>query len=542
MSTISYQNKNFLIIDNIKPSHDILRKFAMSLTSKQVDSTLYAQDVIPMCLEKQYDIIFLGYDLGEKQKNGQQILEELRISEVISRHCIVIIITAEVSQAMVLAALEHKPDSYLCKPYSLQELHTRLNKCMAKKVAMHEIYSAIEEDDKNLTITLVNNALADNTPYKMECLGIKSRQFFELQKFDHAHQIYTSLKDSSNCQWASIGLGKIALQKNELANAETIFKTVIQEHPLYLPTYDWLASTYLQRLNNANAEKILEQAIKLSPRSVVRLKKYANLCFENEHFEKATDAFQQVYNLASNSIHQTPENALMFAKSLAGYSADLPLIEAKKMNNRAFAMLSQMNKNYQKADLKIQAHLLSACLFENIHDYIVAKSKLELGLNLLDKERQNIEPDSLTSIADSLTKLNRNNKASQILMYANKQHANNTNSSGKIGELSHQQLNEGQTEKAQKALEFSKQLFEEKEYNKAMAALNEALQLFPQHTGIKLNLLQVLLTSYEEDKFKIDDLKKAKKIILELLNISKGDEGYNRLKKMKKKYQQLAGI
>lgn len=119
MLSINYSNKKFLIIDNIKPSHDILKKFAMTLTTKQVDSTHYAQNVISLCLEKQYDIIFLGYDLGEKQKNGQQILEELRTSEVISRHCIIIIITA---------ALEHKPDSYLCKPYSINALHKRLNK------------------------------------------------------------------------------------------------------------------------------------------------------------------------------------------------------------------------------------------------------------------------------------------------------------------------------------------------------------------------------------------------------------------------------
>ena len=97
MSKIDYSNKNFLIIDNIKPSHDILKKFAMTLTNKQVDSTHYAQNVTSYCLEKQYDIIFLGYDLGDKQKNGQQILEELRVSEVISRHCVVIIITAEIS-------------------------------------------------------------------------------------------------------------------------------------------------------------------------------------------------------------------------------------------------------------------------------------------------------------------------------------------------------------------------------------------------------------------------------------------------------------
>lgn len=542
MSTIDYKNKCFLIVDNIKPSHDILKRFAMSLTDKQVDSTLYTQDVTSMCLEKQYDIILLGYDLGEKQKNGQQILEELRMSEVISRQCIVIIITAEVTQSMVLAALEHKPDSYLCKPYSLHELHKRLNKCIAKKKAMAKIYQAIDDGEKTLTISLINEALANNTPYRIECLGIKSRQLFDLEKFEQATKIYTAYKDESNCQWASIGLGKIALQKNDLENAENIFKDIITQQPLYLPSYDWLASTYEKQYNNQYAEETLERAVNLSPRSVIRLKRYATLCFDNEHFEKATSAFQQVYSLAYNSIHQTPENALMFAKSLAAYSAKIPLLDAKKMNNRAFAMLSKMNKNSPQVALKIQAHLLSACLLENIHDYIVAKSKLEMGLTLLDRERQNIDLVSLTHIADSLTKLNRNNKASQILISVNQQQANNSAGSEKIGELSNDQLNESHKLKAQKALEVGKELFEDNKYNEAIEALNKALVIFPHHKGIKLNLLQILLVSYEEDAFKIDNLSKAKKIILEMLNLSKKDEAYPRFKKMIIKYQQVAGI
>ena len=75
MLNIDYSNKKFLIIDSIKPSHDILKKFAMSLTTKQIDSIHYAQNVISLCLEKQYDVIFLGYDLGEKQKNDNKSLK-----------------------------------------------------------------------------------------------------------------------------------------------------------------------------------------------------------------------------------------------------------------------------------------------------------------------------------------------------------------------------------------------------------------------------------------------------------------------------------
>lgn len=542
MSIIDYSNKNFLIIDNIKPSHDILKKFAMTLTNKQVDSTHYAQNVTSYCLEKQYDIIFLGYDLGEKQKNGQQILEELRISEVISRHCVVIIITAEISQAMVLAALEHKPDCYLCKPYSISTLHKRLNKCMIKKQSMFSIYQALENDDKHLTIKLIDEALANNISYRVECLGIKARQFFELQQFNRAQQIYLAYENEKHCQWANIGLGKIALHNNDLIEAETIFKSIIAQQPLYLPAYDWLAETYQKEFENVFAEEILEQAIQLSPRSVLRLKKYAGLCFENEHFEKAADAYHHVYELANNSIHHDPENALLFVKALAAYSDSLPLIDAKKMNNRAFTMLSQMNRSFNKNALRVQSYLLSACLLQNINDNTFAKEKLNKGIELLDKERLNMDNDELTDIAYSLTKLTRNNKASQILISVNQQKAEQASSSTNVDLLTDEELKDNYTLRAQRALEEAKKLYEKKEYNNAINSLTDALELFPNHKGIKLNLIQVLLSAYEDDKFLINELKQAKRMILELITISKDNDLYSRLKKMQKKYQQLAGI
>jgi DNA-binding response OmpR family regulator len=539
MLSINYSDKNFLIIDNIKPSHDILKKFAMTLTTKKVDSTHYAQDVLSLCLEKKYDIIFLGYDLGEKQKNGQQILEELRISEVISRHCIVIIITAEVSQGMVLAALEHKPDSYLCKPYSISLLHKRLNKCMMKKQSMHPIYQALDSNDKKLTVSLINQALNNNTPHRMECLGIKSRQFFELKQFHQAEKIYLAYQNEPNCQWANIGLGKIAFQNNDLVNAESIFKNIIAQQPLYLPAYDWLAETYQKKCDNVFAEEILALAIQLSPRSVRRLKKYAGICFDNKHFEKAADAYQHLYELAYNSIHHCPENALLFVKSLTAYSKNLSIIDAKKMNNRAFTMLSQMNRNFNQSSLKIQSYLLSACLLENVDDYSFAKEKFNQGISLLNKEQKNMDTDELTEIAYSLAKLKNNNKASEILTSVNQQ---KEDQSANMSELSGEQLNKSYAIKAQNALAVSKDLYEKKEYNKAINSLTEALHLFPKHKGIKLNLIQVLLSAYEDDKFMIDELRQAKEMILELITISKEHELYARLKKTQKKYQQLAGI
>ncbi|TPH13675.1 response regulator [Litorilituus lipolyticus] len=529
MTSDHYQGLRFLIVDNIKPSQDILKQFVMRLTSKQVDSSHYAQDVTAICQQKEYDVILLGYDLGENQKNGQQILEELRINNHISRHCIVILITAEISQAMVLAALEHKPDDYLCKPYSLNDLDKRLTKCLKKKQAMSSVYQALEIGDPNLVIEFCDQALAKNTPYKTECLGIKSRQFYELEQYERAKEIYERYKDTANCQWASVGLGKVALHEERLMNAEAIFKSLIKKHPLYLSSYDWLAITYQKQFNFIFAEEILEQALKLSPRSIPRLKKYAKQCLDNHHFEKATFAYEQTYKLAHNSIHHSPENAIMFAKALMEYSPTLPLVDAKKINNRAYGYLNQMNKDFKQHDVKIQSHLLSACLLETTRDFDIAKNEIDSGEKLLNKEINAIDKSVLKDISNTLVKLNRPSIPSELLI---------SQSEGDK-EVSYPVSNR---DKAQEAIAKGQELYDNKEYALAIKQLTTAQALYPKHVGIKLNLIQALLLSYEHSNKNIAHLTYAQSLLTQLNDMKIPNEELNRLKKMQKKYQHIAGI
>jgi hypothetical protein len=52
MTKSNYQNMRFLIVDNVKPSKDILKQFVMRSTTKKVDSSHYDQDVASICQKK----------------------------------------------------------------------------------------------------------------------------------------------------------------------------------------------------------------------------------------------------------------------------------------------------------------------------------------------------------------------------------------------------------------------------------------------------------------------------------------------------------
>jgi len=534
MTDYNYQNLRFLIVDNIKPSQDILKQFVMRITNKQVDSTHYAQDVASICQQKTYDVILLGYDLGENQKNGQQILEELRVNGYINRHCIVILITAEVSQSMVLAALEHKPDHYLCKPYSLKDLDKRLNYCLHKKRAMAHIYQALDENNPLLVIDRCKQAIAKKSSYKTECLGIISRQYFELERFDEAKNIYLSHQNSANCQWATIGLGKLALHEKKLKHAEKLFKSLIKNYPLYLSSYDWLSVTYEEQFLYIFAEEILEQALTLSPRSLSRLKKFAHLCIHNEHFDKATFAYEKNFKLAHNSIHHCADNTIKYVQALIEHTPSLSPVDAKKLNNKAFIFMKQMTRDFKDSDIKIQSHLLSACLLEVTREREKANEEVLHAQVLLTREQTNISSEKLADISLTLKKLGKNNLASQILEITKDRDAEEENTSIK------EKQTQSFKDKVQAQIELALTLYNKGKYQEAITKLESASSSYPEHLGIMLNLIQVLLVSFEEGSRKVTELTKAKDLLAQLNGFPMSTAESERLKKLQKKYQLIS--
>jgi tetratricopeptide (TPR) repeat protein len=486
--------------------------------------------VASICQQKTYDVIFLGYDLGENQKNGQQLLEELRVNGYINRRCIVILITAEISQSMVLAALEHKPDHYLCKPYSLSELEKRLNYCLHKKKYMGQIYQALDDNNPLLVINRCEYALSHKTRYRTECLGIISRQYFELQRYDEAKRIYLSCQSSANCQWATIGLGKLAIQDKNLKHAEKLFKLLIKEYPLYLSSYDWLAITYEEQFHYIFAEEILERALQLSPRSLSRLKKFALLCIHNDHYDKATSAYEKACKLSYNSIHHCADNTIKYVESLIEHTPSLSLDEAKKLNTKAFTLMKQMTRDFKEVNNKIQSHLLKACLFEVTREKKQANEELQLGHSLLIKEQDNIPSEELIKMSVLLQKLDRTNMASQILEMTKAKVDNEKETSLSV------------KDKVQADIEFGLILYNQKKYKEAISKLESAYDNYPEHIGIMLNLIQVILVSYEEGAKRVNTLPKVKKLLSEVKDLPLTSDELKRLKKMQKKYQLIAGI
>lgn len=533
-----YSDKRFLIVDSIKPSRDILKNLAFNLNPESVEATAYPSDVVNMCSENTFDIILLGYDLGDGQKNGQQLLEELRTLGLINRQCIVILVTAETSQAMVLAALEHKPDDYLTKPYNLAELKKRLDRCLYKKKLMKGIYQALDAEQSKQVITLCEQAINDNTPFKTECFGIKSRQHFKLGEFTQAKSIYNAFQATKNCQWATIGLGRIALRDKQLATAKSYFVKLKKSEPFYLPSYDWLATTFEYEKDLISAEKTLAQALKISPYSVPRLKRYAQLCYDNKHFEASTLAFQKNYQLSLSSIHNLAENAFLLAQSFDQYAEELSEYQLKLWKNKVSNALNDTVKSFKSPDNRIKANLHTVNLLNKAKEPFDAKRLLTATEKLLDKFAIEITPQSALSIAKQLFQLDRESPANMLINQVVENNDNDHTLMTEVDKILIETHKDDDHIVAQQALDDALNLYDEKQYKSAQQKLETALQRFPNNVGIKLNLVQVLLTQFEQDS-QVSKLNMAGKLLNEASKTSHTHTANSRLHRLETKFKKL---
>jgi tetratricopeptide (TPR) repeat protein len=501
----------------------------------KVDTCHHAPDVVSLCESIEFDVILLGYDLGSDKKNGQQLLEELRSKKLISRQCTIVMITAEVSQAMVLAALEHKPDDYLAKPYSLNDLSIRLKRCFHKKHTMLDIYQALDNRDYQKVLKLCESTSIVNSVHRTECLGIKSRLYFELKQFGKASEIYEAYLGATNCQWAAIGLGKIALVENDYDLAINYFNDVVESYPLYLTAYDWLAQTYELKQQSHFAEEVLEKALLVCPLSVPRLKKYAGLCLLNENYDKATHAFSKTTDLAYHSVHKKPENTLHFVEALLEYAVELSSLEVRKLSYKAFKSLDIMLKDFNSPEIKIHSHLLVSRLHHKIKEPELSKEALREAEALLNKFKHQITKSGTISISKSLIALGKGKYADELLN--NIAHA--TLDKIEIKTLNELPLKGYDKNAAQNALEIGVNLYRSQHYSLAIEKLNKALVHFPNHMGIKLNLLQVLLVSFDKDRDKLNDFDQAEELIEQFKTIESNSEFYKRFTKLNHQYMMV---
>ena len=380
---IDWAEKRYLLVDDFVGIRQLLRESLRNLGAKHIDQAASGGEAMTLLGKTRYDVVLCDYNLGEG-KNGQQVLEEARIKNLVLPSSVWLMVSAEKSVESVMGAAEHQPDAYIIKPITEGVLLTRLNRVWHKKQIFAEIDHAFADKDYLRAARLCDEQIVHHKLHEIDLLRMKANLLLKSGEPELARKVFERVLEEREYNWARTGLGKIRMNNGELEAARQMFQGVIAENRFFIDAFDQLALAYQLMGKTEESCDVLEKAAKLSPNSVPRQRALGMAALKLGNIPLAEKAFRKCIEIGEYSILKTVDAYFGLAR-VCGQKND---------TKEAVRLLNAAVRDFAGNQVELRAKITEGLVYHESGDYRRArKSGDELELMLADEKKR---PDTPT--------------------------------------------------------------------------------------------------------------------------------------------------
>jgi tetratricopeptide (TPR) repeat protein len=307
-----------LVIDPNPGMRGSLQNMLVQANIPKVEFAVSAGTAIKQLSKRSYDIILCEYDLGggTEGQDGQQLLEDLRHHKLIGLFTIFIMITSEGVYSKVVSAAELTPTDYILKPFTVDVLSQRITRALERRAAFLPTYQLISQGNLREAIKSCAAAEANHSRYAADFVRLRAEMHVSLGELNEAEELYSAVLAVKPIGWAQLGLGRTLFAQGRIEEAEKVLSILIVDNPKLMAAYDLLARCREANGNMIGAQKILEDAVGISPHVVRRLRKLGEVALEAGDVAAAEKSFKQVVAKAKYSEFRNPEDHVNLVKTL----------------------------------------------------------------------------------------------------------------------------------------------------------------------------------------------------------------------------------
>lgn len=487
-----------LVIDGQPLVHTVVKAALLDSHIIKVQSAHNAYAALRLCEVIQFDMILIAFDV-KSDKDGFNLLEEMKFKGFINKTTCVIFLSADTSQGLVNCVVEMEPTDFWVKPLDKSKVEKRIYQIIQIQKKLYALRYCFDQTEYPTAIYYSERQLQDESIalYHPHINRIIGKSLFYLKEYSAAQDFYEKLAENYGYAWVQVGLAATLLKQNKLDEASVLTDTLLQRDDTRFTTYDLLAEYHIEKENFKLGYEIIQEATKLAPRSIERNKKAWNLARLNHDRMGQYLATKNMAKYAKNSIHDSPTLTLNVIRSAIDLIATLPEAEATKLLitternidtlNRDYgasnelgeqleviqARLHNLRNNKKEAEEIMQSHIQTKAhiAFEDNLDKVKAFHEAglwEQSLSLLDIMKEGMEDDSFTGkvLAEYIE---QESKERKDIRYGPKE----------LGEMASSH-------------------YKNKRYKPAYNLLCQASQLSPNNTNITITLLKVLAIIAEE--------------------------------------------
>jgi len=285
----------------------------------KVDHAVNAGTAIRQLQQRAFDIILCEYDLasgaGEGQ-DGQQLLEDLRQHRLITPSTIFIMLTSEAERDKVFSAAELAPTDYILKPFTVDLISTRIKRALDRRGALLPAWQLAAQSRLREAILACANGAQAQPRFAADFARVRAELHTTLGEHPEAAAVYRDVLAERPLGWAALGLARTMLTLGQVDDARAILDELLVANPRLMAAYDLLAHCLASSGEPALAQRVLADAVAISPHVVGRQRKLGELALAAGDLAVAETAFRQVVSKARYSTFRDPEDHVSLVKTL----------------------------------------------------------------------------------------------------------------------------------------------------------------------------------------------------------------------------------
>lgn len=539
MSLGTLADSKVLIVDRFENFRMTVMHTLQAQGCVQVDTAVNGMDALRKSRARHYDVVICEYDLGQG-KTGLQLLETLREEQLLKANSIFVLLSAELSKALVLAAADVSLDAFLAKPVASKHLLQRLGRLLRKRRVFAPVAQALDEGDGARARALCEVLVAGQSPYRLAAQKLLGELLLDGGEFVAAEQLYREVMEVKELDWAQLGLAYSKRGQGDHKAAEQWLEQALVSNGDCVAAYDALADLHGQSNDPAAQQQALQQAVQVSPLTVRRQQLLGEVALKNRDLPVATQALRQAVRLGQHSPYDQPDTHFQFVRACSELNF-LHREQGRGLDVEANRVLSGFASRFMLTDeLALSLHSVE-CAFRAVTGEDAQSRQL---LAELQEAYELAEVPALVlldwvSAADCLQELTLRERILNHMLEAYRDQ-----------ETVLEQMDLFLTlpvsrKKRERLAQLNKRgigLYERQEFAQAIDCFDQTLQEFPRHASVSLNLLQALVGGMTDSEQSLLYQEKATQLVNYLdSRLTLTAEQQSRFEQLKRQWRSVAG-
>lgn len=403
------KGKNALVIDSALATRRALQDQLSQLGARTVVFASTVSEVEQQLASREFSLLICEYQL-EGERNGQQLLEDLRVNRKLNWGTAFMMVTGERSYSKVVAVAEFEPDDYLIKPFTASKLSDRVLRIFNRKKLLEPVYKAVFTEDYATVPALCDALLVDCPQYKTALMRMKVEAHYHHNDLLQAEEELLDIMGSDPKPWMLLLMAKIHMARKNFDHAAELLSNVVQTNPEYMAASDLFADVLWEKNRPQEALDVLEKLGAKGLDSTTRLRKLADLAVRVSDNLRSKTYLTKLIDRSRNTNLSQMNDVLQLSKI---YILEGKFDEAEKLAARLRNSVHSEQLEMARSLMNIQKDIAGGKMDRAIE-------KLE---TLFDEQQNTVdlmEPETMTNLLEMCFAVNMQGRGYELARHISK--------------------------------------------------------------------------------------------------------------------------